>query len=113
MLHEFLEVLGQPMALVGLLGQACFFSRFLVQWVVSEKRRRSTVPVVFWYLSIGGGVLVLAYAIWRRDPVITLGQSVGVAVYTRNLILIHREGRKAGDGAAASSTPPTMLTPHG
>ena len=88
---EFMEVLIQPMALVGLIGQVFFFSRFLVQWVVSEKQGRSVVPVVFWYLSILGALLVLIYAIWRRDPIITLGQSVGVFVYARNLILIYRK----------------------
>lgn len=94
-INEFFHVLAQPMALIGLIGQACFFSRFLVQWIVSEKQRRSTVPEVFWYLSIAGAALVLVYAIWRHDPVFTIGQSVGVVVYVRNLILIHREKKRA------------------
>lgn len=93
-MNAFLEVLGQPMAIVGLAGQACFFSRFLVQWAVSERQGRSTIPESFWYLSIGGAVLVLLYAIWRRDPVFTLGQSVGVLVYVRNLVLVQREKRQ-------------------
>lgn len=93
MMKEFFEVLVQPMALLGLVGQTCFFSRFLVQWIVSEKKGRSVVPTVFWYLSIGGGLLMLVYAVWRRDPVFTLGQSVGILVYTRNLMLIHRRRR--------------------
>ena len=89
-LKHFMDVLAQPMGLLGLLGQVLFFSRFLVQWIASEKKGRSTVPLSFWYLSIGGGLLLLVYAIWRKDPVITLGQLVGVFVYVRNLMLIHR-----------------------
>ena len=81
---------------LGFLGQACFFSRFLVQWLASERAGRSVVPRAFWYLSIAGGAIaggaiVLTYAIWRRDPVFILGQSVGVFVYLRNLVLLHRE----------------------
>lgn len=93
MMNEFLRVLAQPMALFGLAGQACFFSRFLVQWIVSEKNGRSVVPTVFWYLSLGGGLMVLVCAIWRRDPVFTLGQSVGIFVYSRNLMLIYKRRR--------------------
>ena len=89
-LKHFLDVLAQPMGLLGLLGQALFFSRFLVQWIASEKKGRSVVPLSFWYLSIGGGGLLLVYALWRKDPVITLGQAVGLFVYVRNLMLIHR-----------------------
>jgi lipid-A-disaccharide synthase-like uncharacterized protein len=80
------------MGLLGLLGQILFFSRFLVQWVASEKKGRSTIPLSFWYFSIGGGSLLLIYAIWRRDPVITIGQAVGLLVYIRNLTLIRRAG---------------------
>jgi lipid-A-disaccharide synthase-like uncharacterized protein len=76
---------------IGFAGQICFFSRFLVQWLVSEAKKRSTMPVAFWYLSIAGGMLLLAYAIWRRDPVFILGQSLGQIVYVRNLVLIHRD----------------------
>ena len=89
-LKHFMDVLAQPMGLLGLLGQALFFSRFLVQWIASEKNGRSVVPLSFWYLSIGGGGLLLIYALWRKDPVITLGQAVGLFVYARNLMLIHR-----------------------
>ena len=76
--------------MLGLLGQALFFSRFLVQWIASEKKGKSIVPLSFWYLSIGGGALLLFYAIWRKDPVIILGQFVGLFVYVRNLMLIYR-----------------------
>ena len=78
---------------VGFLGQALFGSRFLVQWIVSERRGESVVPLAFWYLSLGGASLLLAYAIWRQDPVFILGQSLGFLVYTRNLILIGRRAR--------------------
>lgn len=94
-LRHFMDVLASPMGLLGMAGQALFFSRFLVQWVASEKKGRSTVPLSFWYLSIGGGVLLLAYAIWRKDPVITIGQGVGLLVYIRNLMLIHRHRNRA------------------
>ena len=76
---------------VGLAGQACFFSRFLVQWIASERRGRSIVPRAFWYLSIAGGLTLLTYSLWRRDPVFILGQSVGLFVYLRNLMLLRRE----------------------
>jgi lipid-A-disaccharide synthase-like uncharacterized protein len=89
-MQAVMEVLVSPMGLLGLLGQILFFSRFLVQWVASEKKGRSTIPLSFWYFSIGGGSLLLIYAIWRRDPVITLGQLVGLFVYVRNLVLIRR-----------------------
>lgn len=79
---------------VGLIAQGMFFSRFLIQWIVSEKRGESVVPVAFWYLSLAGGLMLLAYAIHRRDPVFILGQSCGIVVYTRNLILIHRKRRR-------------------
>jgi len=76
---------------IGLLGQAMFFSRFLVQWWQSEREGRSVVPVAFWYFSVGGGVVLLAYAIYKHDPVFILGQGMGLFVYVRNLYLIFRE----------------------
>ncbi len=93
-MNEFLRFFLQPMALVGLAGQCLFFSRFLVQWLASERRGESHVPTVFWYLSLGGGVLLFLYAAWRRDPVILLGQGVGIFVYVRNLMLIGRKVRR-------------------
>ena len=80
---------------IGFLGQACFASRFLVQWLMSERAGRSVVPRAFWYLSIAGGAIVLSYAIWRRDPVFIAGQSAGLFVYLRNLTLLWREDRAA------------------
>jgi lipid-A-disaccharide synthase-like uncharacterized protein len=61
-----------------------------VQWIVSERKKRSHVPVIFWYFSVGGGVMLLTYAIYRRDPVFILGQSLGLLIYIRNLVLIYR-----------------------
>jgi lipid-A-disaccharide synthase-like uncharacterized protein len=75
---------------IGLLGQALFSARFLVQWIASERRKRSVVPLAFWYFSVGGGITLLGYAIYRRDPVFILGQSAGLVVYARNLWLIYR-----------------------
>lgn len=80
---------------VGLVGQILFTSRFLVQWIASERARRSLVPAAFWWLSLGGGATLLAYAIWRRDPVFILGQAGGLVVYLRNLVLIRRAGEAA------------------
>jgi lipid-A-disaccharide synthase-like uncharacterized protein len=79
---------------VGFLGQALFSARFLVQWIASERRRQSVVPRQFWYFSIGGGLTLLAYALYRHDPVFILGQAAGLFVYARNLYFI-RQGRHA------------------
>jgi len=75
----------------GLVGQLMFTGRFLVQWIASERAKKSVVPVVFWYFSLAGGVILLAYAIYRGDPVFILGQSLGVFIYTRNLWLIYAD----------------------
>ncbi len=76
--------------MVGFLGQALFSARFIVQWLVSEKRRRSVTPIAFWYFSLAGGVILLTYAIHRRDTVFIVGQATGLVVYVRNLMLILR-----------------------
>ena len=76
--------------IIGFVGQGLFASRFIVQWIYSEKNKESTIPVVFWYLSIFGGLGLLCYAIYRQDPVIILGQTFGIFIYLRNLILIYR-----------------------
>ncbi|MFG6177616.1 lipid-A-disaccharide synthase N-terminal domain-containing protein [Halomonas sp. THAF12] len=78
---------------VGFLGQALFSARFLVQWLASERARRSIVPKAFWFFSLAGGVTLLAYAIYRRDPVFIAGQGAGLFIYFRNLMLIRRETR--------------------
>jgi len=78
---------------VGLLGQTMFMMRFVVQWLHSERHQKSVIPVSFWYLSLVGGLTVLAYGIHRAEPVIILGQLPGTFVYARNLMLIRREKR--------------------
>lgn len=75
----------------GLGGQLLFTARFLVQWIASERAGRSTIPLAFWYFSLGGGIVLFTYALYRADPVFILGQSLGVFIYSRNLWLIHRE----------------------
>lgn len=80
---------------VGFLGQALFSARFLVQWIASERRKQSVVPVHFWYFSIGGGLALLIYAIYRRDPVFMLGQATGLLVYARNLWFVRRAPAEA------------------
>lgn len=75
---------------IGFGGQLLFAARFLVQWLVSEKQGRSVIPIAFWYLSIGGGAVLLLYAIHQRDPVFIAGQATGVFIYTRNLMLLRR-----------------------
>lgn len=86
---------GTLWTVIGFVGQALFSGRFLVQWLASERRRASIIPVAFWYFSLGGGVFLLAYAIHRRDPVFIVGQGLGLFVYLRNLVLIRRGGRRA------------------
>lgn len=77
--------------LIGFLGQILFTLRFFVQWLASEKQKKSVIPISFWYFSIGGSFLLLIYAIHRQDPVFIVGQSMGFVIYFRNLILIDRE----------------------
>jgi lipid-A-disaccharide synthase-like uncharacterized protein len=79
------------LACIGFFGQAMFFSRFLVQWLVSEAAKKSVFPMAFWYLSLGGGTILFIYAWQREDPVIMLGQAVGTVVYVRNIMLRRRE----------------------
>jgi lipid-A-disaccharide synthase-like uncharacterized protein len=74
----------------GFLGQGLFFGRWIVQWLASERSASSKVPISFWYLSLVGGLITLAYAIYRKDPVFIAGQSIGAVVYVRNLMLIYR-----------------------
>jgi lipid-A-disaccharide synthase-like uncharacterized protein len=89
-----------PLMLFGFAGQALFSARFIVQWLASEARKQSVVPLAFWYFSLAGGILLLTYAVLRHDPVFVLGQLAGLVVYARNLVLISRER------AAARATPP-------
>ena len=80
---------------VGFVGQAFFFSRFLVQWLASERARRSVIPMAFWYLSLCGGTVLLAYAIHLGDPVFIAGQSTGAFIYLRNVWLRMQEHAQA------------------
>jgi lipid-A-disaccharide synthase-like uncharacterized protein len=89
------SVAGVWLALFGLAAQAVFMSRMMVQWIASERARRSVVPVAFWWLSLMGAVLLLAYGVLRQDIVIILAQVFGFVVYARNLWLIRAEGRAA------------------
>ena len=88
---------------IGFLGQSLFSARFIVQWLVSEKRRKSVTPVAFWYFSLAGGVILLSYAIHRRDSVFMVGQATGLIVYVRNLMLITR-GRRDGEAGAVPTS---------
>ncbi len=85
--------------MVGLTGQLLFTMRFIVQWVASERQRRSVIPLAFWYFSLAGGLVLFSYALWRRDPVFIIGQSTGLVIYIRNLWLIHGEKRQLGSAA--------------
>jgi len=100
MLQQLVQKLDW-IAAVGFVAQVMFFGRFMVQWIASERSGRSVVPVSFWYLSIAGSAGLLFYAIMRADPVFILGQSLGMVIYVRNLMLIYRErsapGSEGGD----------------
>jgi lipid-A-disaccharide synthase-like uncharacterized protein len=86
---SWLSAIDHRWLIVGFIGQAMFFMRFFVQWLASEKARRSIVPHAFWYFSIAGGLILLSYAIYRQDPVFILGQMTGFLIYTRNIYFIH------------------------
>ena len=83
---------------IGLVGQGLFSARFLVQWLASERLKKSVIPTGFWYFSIGGGLTLLAYAIYRQDPVFILGQGAGLFIYARNLWFIHKAPAAAVGG---------------
>lgn len=86
--------------ILGFFGQALFSARFLVQWIASERARRSVVPRAFWWLSLGGGLTLFLYAIARQDPVFMVGQGAGLAIYVRNLRL-SAAGREADAGGVS------------
>jgi lipid-A-disaccharide synthase-like uncharacterized protein len=85
---------------LGFVAQALFSMRFLVQWIASERAGRSVVPTAFWVFSIGGGVLLFAYSLYRKDPVFIAGQGLGLFIYLRNLYFIMRDRGQAGAPAA-------------
>ncbi len=82
---------------IGFTGQLMFSARFFIQWLASEKQRKSVVPIAFWYLSIAGSSILLAYVIYRRDPVLILGQSMGLMIYLRNIWFIRSESQSNDD----------------
>ena len=90
---------------LGFGAQGLFTARFLAQWIASERKRDSVVPVAFWWLSLSGGVMLLAYAVHRRDPVIILGQAMGLVVYTRNLMLVEKKKRSVEKADRRATTP--------
>ena len=98
-LHEVFVVKLDWWVLIGFVAQAFFTARFVVQWIASERAGRSVVPMAFWWFSIGGGIMLLAYALYRKDPVFIAGQAFGVFVYFRNLYFVLRD-RRAGRPAA-------------
>jgi lipid-A-disaccharide synthase-like uncharacterized protein len=94
-LHDVFVVRLDWWVLLGFLAQALFTARFLVQWIASERAGRMVMPIAFWFFSIGGGILLFVYALYRRDPVFIAGQGFGVFVYARNLYFELRDRRKA------------------
>lgn len=91
---------------IGLGGQIVFSCRFIVQWVISERRRESVIPTIFWWISLGGAVCLFTYFVWRQDVVGVLGQSSGLVIYARNLRLIKKQQRRAqlaGAGTTAAA----------
>ena len=84
----------QVWLVVGFIAQGMFSARFLVQWIATERAKRSVVPMAFWYLSVAGGALLLAYAIHRMDPVFIVGQAAGLFVYSRNIYIIKMKGQE-------------------
>lgn len=91
-LHDVFIIKFDGWVILGFVAQAFFTMQFVVQWIASERARMSVIPVAFWFFSIGGGALLLVYALYRRDPVFIAGQALGLLVYIRNLyfIVIHR-----------------------
>ncbi len=100
-LHEWLQKFRDPLVLFGLGGQIIFMLRFLVQWIASERRGRSYIPIGFWYISLFGGMLLLIYAFLNGDPVIMIGQLLGLSIYSRNLCMIFRRRARHRRRAAA------------
>jgi lipid-A-disaccharide synthase-like uncharacterized protein len=108
------QLLGRtldPLALFGFAAQFLFMSRFLLQIYVSEKQKRSTVPVGFWWISLAGGLSLLIYASLRLDPVFMLGQTLGLGIYSRNLFLIYTRKARIESRRAARRASPAHATP--
>ena len=92
-LHDVFVIKFDGWVILGFVAQGFFTMRFVVQWIASERARKSVIPVAFWFFSIAGGLLLFAYALYRRDPVFILGQGFGVFVYARNLYFELRDRR--------------------
>ena len=97
-LHDVFVMQFDAWVALGFVAQALFSMRFLVQWIASERAGRSIVPTAFWLFSIGGGVLLFAYSLYRKDPVFIAGQALGLLVYIRNLYFIIVNGRQSSAG---------------
>ncbi|BCJ91011.1 membrane protein [Terrihabitans soli] len=93
-LHEVFVAGIDGWVLLGFVAQFMFMMRFVVQWIASERAKRSVLPVAFWFFSVGGGVLLLVYAVYRKDPVFIAGQALGLIIYARNLWLIFKEHKR-------------------
>src|SRR4249919_447824 len=92
-LHDVFVIKFDAWVILGFVAQALFTMRFVVQWIASERARKSVVPWAFWFFSIGGGALLLVYALYRRDPVFIAGQALGLLVYVRNVYFIILNGK--------------------
>ena len=93
-LHDVFVLKFDAWVVLGFAAQALFTMRFVVQWIASERARKSVIPVAFWFFSIGGGVLLLVYALYRKDPVFIAGQALGLVVYLRNVYFIIINGKQ-------------------
>lgn len=91
--------------IIGFSGQALFSMRFIVQWIASEKQKKSIIPTVFWYFSLAGGITLLSYALYKQDPVFILGQAMGLFIYSRNIYFIFRNRNPAEVDAGEKTAP--------
>src|ERR1700751_2217361 len=98
-LYEVFVVRFDAWAALGFLAQALFSARFVVQWIASERARRSIVPTAFWWFSIAGGILLFIYSLYRKDPVFIAGQGGGLLIYARNVMFVLREQRQEAASA--------------
>jgi lipid-A-disaccharide synthase-like uncharacterized protein len=98
-LHDVFVIKIDGWVILGFVAQAMFTMRFVVQWIASERARKSVIPVAFWFFSVGGGVLLLIYALYRRDPVFIAGQGFGLVIYVRNLYFIVSHGKQTSGEA--------------
>ena len=90
LIAKYADKIFNPWVIIGFMGQILFFGRFVVQWIASEKKKQSVIPVEFWYFSLAGGVLILIYSISIGDIVFTAGSSLNLIIYLRNLVLIRK-----------------------